>query len=75
MGTFEEHKNAYSIAKKFHICGNKALTVTFGLNPDVRHTVVELIDQHEPITVQQDVLAAFIAMTHLKTHAKSLLRT
>lgn len=38
------------------------------MKPNVVHIVVEQIDQHQPIAVQ-DVLAAFIARTHLETNA------
>lgn len=46
-----------------------ALTVTVGLAPDVTHAVVEQIEQHQPITVQQNVLAAFVARASLETHS------
>lgn len=39
--------------------------VTAGQSPNVFYTVVEQIDQHQSITVQEDVLAAFITWTHL----------
>lgn len=58
------------ICAYMHLCGVcVTLTVTVGLGPDVPHAVVEQIEQHQPITVQQNVLAAFVARASLETHS------
>lgn len=51
------------------MCKNRVLTVTAGAGPDVLDTVVEQIDQHQPVTAQEDVPAASIARTRLHTNA------
>lgn len=51
------------------MCNNGVLTVTVGQSPNVFYTVVEQTDQHQSVTVQEDVLAALIARTHLEANA------
>lgn len=51
------------------MCNNGVLTVTVGQSPNVFYTVVEQIDQHQSIAVQEDVLAAFVAWPHLEANA------
>lgn len=50
-------------------CGASAgaLTVTAGLGPDVSHAAVEQVDQHQPVAVQQNLPAAFVAGAGLET--------
>lgn len=68
--TRHQHRNARRLALLWRTgISTDALTVTVGLGPDVTHAVVEQIEQHQSITVQQNVLAAFVARARLETHS------